>query len=153
MLTASVRKNPMTDPFGAAGMGQMLDRAMAVLNSIGADGSAAPRPEPVTIEGNGSGADGMVHVTAESPGHITGLVIEPRALRLGTEVLAEEISNAVNAALADLRSQAAATSVAPDLARLEEQLREVQANALHQFRAQNAALIEVQERIARQGGK
>ena len=143
----------MTDPFGAAGMGQMLDRAMAVLNAIGADGSAAPGPEPVAIEGIGSGADGMVHVTAEPPGQVTGLMIEPRALRLGTEVLAEEISNAVNAALADLRSQAAATSAAPDLARLEEQLREVQTGALHQFRAQNAALIEVQERIARQGGK
>ena len=83
---------------------------------------ATERGEPPA--GHGQAADGMVTVTA-SGGRLTNVEISPKAMRLPSQELAEALTSAVNAALADLESKYPALPVPPiDAAKLEAQLAE-----------------------------
>ncbi|WP_433180198.1 YbaB/EbfC family nucleoid-associated protein [Actinoallomurus sp. CA-150999] len=57
--------------------------------------------EVAGIRGRGEAAGGLVKVEALPGGGLTSLVIESRALRLGSEALAEAILEAVNQASGD----------------------------------------------------
>ena len=82
--------------------------------------SGQTESEPIEAEA----ADGLVHVAAKLPGTIE-LRIDPRAVRLGSEVLSIEIAKAANEALTKLRESVGAAA-AVDLQEVTEQLGELQ---------------------------
>jgi DNA-binding protein YbaB len=62
-----------------------------------------PAIAPAALRGEGSAADGLIHVTVTYEGRIDRLHLDPEVLRLGprrdAEALAGEIKHAVNAAI------------------------------------------------------
>ncbi|WP_345577143.1 YbaB/EbfC family nucleoid-associated protein [Nonomuraea rosea] len=61
-----------------------------------------------TIRGTGSGADGRIVVNADHSGRIDSIDLHPRAMRLASEELSEELLRAVNAAQDDCVRQTSA---------------------------------------------
>jgi DNA-binding protein YbaB len=57
------------------------------------------------VRGHGEGADGLVRVTVTAAGRVTELRLDPRAMRLGSELLTEQILAAIRAAIADAEQQ------------------------------------------------
>ncbi|WP_327088939.1 YbaB/EbfC family nucleoid-associated protein [Nonomuraea sp. NBC_01738] len=57
------------------------------------------------IRGRGEAADGQVKAEVLPGGGLAGLRIDPRAMRLGADALAEAILAAANAAASDLTTQ------------------------------------------------
>ncbi len=111
-------------------------RAGAAADGAPADGAAAG------LLGTGVAADGQVRATARASGRLASIALEPRALRLGTQALGEQILLAVNAALDDLQAQAAAQAgPAADPAALAERMQELQDQSVRQMQlfAQNIA--------------
>ncbi|WP_262287455.1 YbaB/EbfC family nucleoid-associated protein [Micromonospora sp. MA102] len=141
----------MAQPVDPSGLGRVLSETMSALGrfTAGAAGETPPPPEGV-----GEAADGLVRVTAGTPGRITALTLDPRAMRLPSESLAEEIATAVNAALADLQEKAtAAVPGQVDLGSLGEQLRRIQEDAGRQLTTFTDALVQAQDRLSGQGGR
>ncbi|ADL44146.1 MULTISPECIES: YbaB/EbfC family nucleoid-associated protein [Micromonospora] len=138
----------MADPADPSGFGRVLSETMAALQRQTDAGEQVAPPEGV-----GEAADGLIRVTAGPPGQVTGLTLDPRVMRMASEALAEEIEAAVNAALADLREQAATAPGEVDLGSLGEQLRRIQADAGRQFSMFTDALMQAQDRLARQDGR
>lgn len=58
------------------------------------------------LRGKGRAADGRITVEVDRFGALTSLRIDPRAMRLGAEALAEAILSAVEQAVRDARAQA-----------------------------------------------
>lgn len=105
------------DPGGLTGP---LDQVMAAAKRVQEMQAGASDGEPITAEA----AEGMVKVSVKPPG-IAEVAIKPTAMRLGSQVLSEEISRAVNEAYAALREQAG-TDAAANLEELNEQLADIQ---------------------------
>lgn len=105
------------DPGGLTGS---LNEVMAAAKRVQEIQEAQSAGEPINVEA----ADGMVTVSVKPPG-AAEVTIKPQAMRLGSEVLAEQISLAVNEAYATLREQAGAGAVV-NLEELNEQLAEIQ---------------------------
>ncbi len=140
----------MAQPVDPSGLDRMLSETMSALGQFTA-GAETETPPP---EGQGEAADGLIQVTVGPPGRITALTLDPRAMRMASESLAEEITQAVNAAFADLQEKA--TTAVPgeiDLGSLGDRLRKIQEDAGRQLTAFTDALVEAQDRLARQGGK
>jgi len=57
------------------------------------------------IRGQGAAANGQVKAEVLASGALSGLRIDPRAMRLGADALAEAVLAAANAAAADLTTQ------------------------------------------------
>ncbi|MEU8111321.1 YbaB/EbfC family nucleoid-associated protein [Micromonospora sp. NPDC048947] len=129
-----------------------LNRSISeLLSTLGrGDAGGAAEAQPV-VQGVGEAADGMVRVVALPGGQIESVWIDPRMMRGASENLAEEIREATNAALTDLRSALAAATAAPDTTALLEQLREVQRSAVPQLQGIMDTLSGVQERLASGG--
>lgn len=141
----------MAHPIDPSGLGRLLSETMSALGQFSGGGPQADTAPP---EGHGAAADGMVQVTVGPPGRVTALTLDPRAMRMASGALAEEISRAVNEALADLQEQAAAAVPGQvDLGSLGDRLRQIQQDAGRQLTAFTDSLVEAQERLARQGGK
>ncbi|GAB3992558.1 hypothetical protein GCM10029992_01990 [Glycomyces albus] len=103
------------------------------------------RSEPVTAES----ADGRIRVTIGTDGRVTDFVIDPRLLREGSEVLADELKRAVNAAL-DERAEATQTDEpVPDLEAIDESIADIQDRSLRQFQAMSASISEVMAKLNR----
>jgi DNA-binding protein YbaB len=95
---------------------------------------AASEPDAAGVRGTGVAAEGQVRVTARASGRVESVELEPRALRLGTQLLGEQIALAVNAALDDLQVQAAAQAgPAADPAGLAERMQELQDQSVRQM--------------------
>jgi len=139
----------MAHPVDPSGLGRVLSETMSALGQFTA-GAESDAPPP---EGHGEAADGLVQVTVGPPGRITALTLDPRAMRMASESLADEVTEAVNAALADLQEKVTAVPGQVDLGSLGDQLRKIQEDAGRQFSAFTDALVEAQDRLARQGGK
>lgn len=105
------------DPGGLTGS---LNEVMAAAKRVQEIQEAQSAGEPINVEA----ADGMVTVSVKPPG-AAEVTIKPQAMRLGSEVLAEQVSLAVNEAYATLREQAGAGAVV-NLEELNEQLAEIQ---------------------------
>jgi hypothetical protein len=85
-------------------------------------------------EGYGEDADGMVAVTAVN-GRLSSVELNPRALRLPSEDLAEAFAAAANAALADMESKYQVPAYPSfDPGRLDAQLAEVEEQSARQMR-------------------
>ncbi|WP_026403502.1 YbaB/EbfC family nucleoid-associated protein [Actinomadura rifamycini] len=113
---------------------RMLTEARKALESM-RQGKAAPGTGGAeTVEGVGEADDGRVKVTAVSGGRLKKVEINPRAMRLPAEELGEHLVTAANAALDDLRSNAAdAAGPAVDIDRLNQQVEEIQNESLRQM--------------------
>ncbi|MFC0097724.1 YbaB/EbfC family nucleoid-associated protein [Micromonospora marina] len=138
----------MAEPADPSGFGRVLSETMAALQRQTDAGEQVAPPE-----GSGEAADGLIRVTAVPPGQVTALTLDPRVMRMASETLAGEIEAAVNAALADLREQSTTAPGEVDLGSLGEQLRRIQTDAGRQFGMFTDALMQAQDRLARQDGR
>ncbi|MBM7783625.1 YbaB/EbfC family nucleoid-associated protein [Tenggerimyces flavus] len=117
------------------------------------DGMREPRPADAAAEqvtGEGEAAEGKVRVVATLPGHVQSMTMDPRMMRLGSEAVCEALTEAVNAALADLRAKTTTGANAPvDLERLSGDLEAIQTESLQSMRTMFGALEDVMGRIDR----
>lgn len=128
----------------------MLSDARKTLESMRqAKEASADREAAEQIEGIGEAADGRITVTAITGGRITGVHIDPRAMRMGSEALGEELAIAVNAALDDLRAKAAgaAADQVVDVTALSKQVEQLQNDSLRQMSLLSQAIAENLARI------
>jgi DNA-binding protein YbaB len=97
-----------------------------------AEGDVADDPAQ-RLQGIGQAADGRVVATVRVGGTLESIELDPRALRGGTELLGQQFAEAINAALDDLRTNAAQEiggvdvdplTVADDLTRVQDELAE-----------------------------
>ncbi len=125
-----------------------LSRARQVLRDqrSGLAGTAeGADAEPV--RGTGEAADGLIRVVAER-GRLSNVVLDPRVMRLPSETLAEELSRAVNAALAELESKATAqASPVVDPAALEATLADLQDQSIRMMTRYTQSINEVMARF------
>ncbi|MFG2006600.1 YbaB/EbfC family nucleoid-associated protein [Spirillospora sp. NPDC048911] len=150
--------------FSGAELDRMLTDARKTLESMrkggggdkaaaapGAAGSAAPaRGDAPQVEGVGLAADGRVKATVSLGGRLKSVEMDPRAMRLASAALGEEIVVAVNAALDDLRTKAAAaaaTGDTVDTAALGKQVEEIQNQSLRQMELITQALNDTISKI------
>jgi DNA-binding protein YbaB len=132
--------------FGEDAIAQQLADARATL-SAAIKSPEANQIEPVTVEG----AEGLLRVTVGIEGRIDKFEFDPRVVRLGSEILFDEIKRMVNAAL-DERAEAIGTDEpVPDLEAINESVAEIQDRSLRQFQAMSASISEVMNKI--HGGK
>lgn len=99
-----------TDPFTTTGdeeLARLLrgyQRELAEIEDL--------RDRIASVEGRGEAAGGRVVVNVTQTGALAGVTIDPRAMRLGSEQLAEAIMEAASAATRDAEREARDT-VAP----------------------------------------
>lgn len=136
----------MSSPVDPSGLGKLLSDTMAALDQF-REGSDTDPPA-----GEGSAADGLIVVRTALPGRVTEISLDPRVMRLTSDRLAEELTEAVNASLADLQSRAGVPSGSADLGALGERLREIQESTGRQLSAFTSQLVEAQEMLARRAG-
>ena len=131
---------------GADDFEQALETSRRLLASL-PGGDAEGTPEGGVPEGYGEAADGLIRAVA-SGGRIDRVELSPRVLRMDSQTLAEEITRAVNAALADLRaSTAQARGV--DLAALQQQVRQAQDESVRRMALFTSAIQDAMARINR----
>lgn len=137
--------------FSSESLDQMLSQARAALESMrrGEQTDSSHDAEPV--EGHGEAADGRIKVTAVTGGRVSAIEIDPRAMRMGSQEMAEQMLVAVNAALDDLRARTTASTAAevPDLAALGRLAEDIQNQGLRQMELIRQS---VNDTIARLGG-
>jgi DNA-binding protein YbaB len=137
---------------GLAGFERLIADTRRALQEMRAGPTeAADAPE---IRGAGVAADGQVRVTARTGGRLESVQLDPRALRLGSQALGEQILLAVNAALDDLQAQAGTQARAPaaDPAPLTERMRELQEASVRQMYVFSQSITDAVERISRSAG-
>ncbi|KAB2348067.1 YbaB/EbfC family nucleoid-associated protein [Actinomadura rudentiformis] len=139
----------------------MLTDARKTLESMRKGGSAdQPAATPRTadsgtpgrgesMEGVGLAADGRVRATVMAGGRLKSVEMDPRAMRLASAELGEQIVVAVNAALDDLRTKAAAAPADElvDTAALGKQVEEIQNQSLRQMELITQALNDTISKI------
>lgn len=91
-------------------------------------------------------ANGQIRVTATLAGNVKVQIVDPRAIRLGAEVLGEEITKAVNEALTAAREQAGVPGNI-DLGGLAEKAEEIQKQSVAQLRSFMTSLTEAHTRV------
>ncbi|MGI5523790.1 YbaB/EbfC family nucleoid-associated protein [Micromonospora sp. CA-259024] len=126
---------------------QQTRQALASMRSTG----QAPADDGLDVQptrGTGSAAGGQVEVVAVGQ-RVESVTVDPRALRMGAEMLGEQIALAVNAALDDLRLQAGEAADAPpvDPVALGQQLDELQNESIRSMAAMTDALTDAVRRI------
>jgi hypothetical protein len=144
----------MSAPVDSSGLNGLLSQTMQVLGQLRGGGDGAESTEGADAEpllGFGESADGLIRVTAAAGGRLTELELDPRAMRLSSVQLSEQILLAANAALADLRDRVMDAAAGPNLDALATQLVEVQEESTRQMSTFLQALTDAQERIASQG--
>lgn len=93
-------------------------------------------------------AEGMVRVSATLAGKVKVDIVDPRAVRLGGTVLAEEITIGVNAALDKAREEAGLPG-AVDLDALTEKVEEIQQQSVQRLSSFMSTLADSHARIVR----
>ncbi|MET8526138.1 YbaB/EbfC family nucleoid-associated protein [Micromonospora sp. NPDC005172] len=124
---------------------QQTRQALASMRSTG------QVPDGLDVEparGTGSAAGGQIEVVAVGQ-RVESVTVDPRALRMGTEMLGEQITLAVNAALDDLRLAAGDPGDAPEVdpVALGQQLDELQNESVRSMAAMTDALTDAVRRI------
>jgi hypothetical protein len=132
--------------FGEDAIAQQLADARATL-STAIKSHETNQVEPVVVEG----VEGLLRLTLGTEGRVDKFEFDPRIMRIGSEVLFEEIKRMINTAL-DERAQAMGTDEpVPDLEAINESVAEIQDRSLRQFQAMSASISEVMAKI--HGGK
>lgn len=105
----------------------VLKETLELSKQVQAGQDAEPDDEEQVVER----AEGRIRVTAGAGGEI-GIALDPKAMRLGSEELAQELTSAVNEALASLREQQL-NAKNLDLDAINEQVAELQQKASAQL--------------------
>jgi hypothetical protein len=100
-------------------------------------------------EGVGAAMDGAIRVTAALPGLVTSLELDPKVMRSSSRELAHHVTEAVNAALADLRTQVAGAAVPVDPKALSAQVAQLQDESIRQMERFTSAIGQAIEQIRR----
>jgi DNA-binding protein YbaB len=129
-------------------MTRMVESTMRALDQAR---GAAPAEGDEELRGRGEGADGLIRVAALPGGRLADLELDARVMRMDSVTLAEQITVAANAALADLQDKMKAGMVGPDLNALANQLTEIQQESSRQMSTFMQSLVDAQERIANAG--
>lgn len=142
----------MVDESGASagGVDRLLEDTRRMLEQMRSGGEEPP--DPGELRGEGEAADGQVQAVAVAGGRLESLTVNPRAMRMGSEALCEQIVAAVNAALDDLRGKAAAQAVAAggvDPAALAEQMRDLHTESVRQMDMFTQGIRDALDRISR----
>ena len=100
-----------------------------------------------TVEVTAEAADGLVRVTLGETGLVTEVHIDPRALRLGSEELGDQLMAAVNDVLEQRTASAAADEPMPDLQAMTEVVERLQDEGLRQMRQITTEVTETMRRL------
>lgn len=114
-------------------------------------GSEEP-PDAGELWGLGEAAEGQVQAVAVAGGRLDSLTVNPRAMRMGSEALCEQIVAAVNAALDDLGGKVAAQAAAAggvDPTALTEQMRDLHTESVRQMEMFTQGIKDAVDRISR----
>jgi DNA-binding protein YbaB len=129
---------------------RLFEQTRRVLSSMRATGVAPDAEEAAEpARGTGSAAGGQVEVVVVGQ-RVESVNLDPRSLRMGAELLGEQITLAMNAALDDLREQTARSGAeAPDVdpAALGQTLGELQNESVRSMSAITEALGDAVRRI------
>ncbi|MEH1099934.1 YbaB/EbfC family nucleoid-associated protein [Micromonospora sp. CPCC 205561] len=127
---------------GESALEQQLAQARAALREVG--GTAAPRER---IESVAEAADGRIRVTLGTDGRVSAVDLDPRVLREGSEYLAAELRQAVNAALDGQDDGTGAAEPMPDLAAMTATIERLQDQGLRQMREISQAVSETMRKL------
>jgi hypothetical protein len=140
--------------FSGAEFDRMLQETRRVLESMGsgAPAESTPSTDGPSRKGVGEAADGRVKVSAVAGGRLEGLELDARAMRLGSQELAEQILVAVNNALDDLQARSAdqAAGVA-DPAALAARVQGIQDQGVRQMEEVNRSIADMIARFSTSG--
>lgn len=125
-----------------------LDRIFAdTRRALAAVRGDAPSTDAEPVEGQGSAQDDLLRVSVRAPGTVTQVHVDPRLMRLPSQELATSIAEAVNAALADLRTKVV---VAADAGALQGDLTELHQQSIRELErftsGLNAAVDQIRSR-------
>lgn len=115
-----------------------------------AQANASPEEDqavPVTVEA----AKGHVRVTLGVDGRVTEIQADPKALKEGTDFIAEHVLAALNEALDKRATMVSSDERVPDLNAINESLAEVQDTGVRQLQAMTASISEVMAKLNRNG--
>lgn len=129
---------------GESALEQQLAQTRAALREV--SGTAAPRERAESVA---EAADGRIRVTLGTDGRVSAIDIDPRVLREGSEYLAAELRQAVNAALDGQDDGAAATESMPDLAAVTATVERLEDQGLRQMREISQAVSETMRKLHR----
>jgi DNA-binding protein YbaB len=140
---------------GSGGLDRLLEDTRRVLDEMRSAGGEPPE-EGDELRGEAEAADGQVRAVAVAGGRLESLTVNPRAMRLGSEALCEQIVAAVNAALDDLRARTAERAAAAggaDPAALAERMRDLHAESVRQMDMFTQGIRDALDRISRSTGR
>lgn len=130
----------------SSGIADVLAQALQVAKE---GQRAQEEAESQTVEAEA--ADGQVRATVSLTGKVKVEIIDPRAIRLGAEVLSEEITKAVNAALEAARD-AVGVPGAVDLAELSGKIEQIQQQSTERLKSFMGGLADAHSQIIRASG-
>lgn len=114
------------------------------------EGMRSGNEEPAEpLSGEGTALDGRVRALAVSPGRIEELEMDARVMRDGSEAICEAMAEAVNAALEDLRTKAAAEVGSFNVQQVQDDVERLQAESLEAARSLFGAVHEAMSRLDR----
>jgi DNA-binding protein YbaB len=129
-----------------------LDRLLAQASQLLASVRTTTAAGGAERVGIGEAADGRVRASVGAGYKLTDLRIDPRAMRLESQALGEQIMQAVNAAVDDLREAGAAgAAVTPevDVGELVGRLEELRTDSVRQMAGFTQSMDEVLTRLSR----
>ncbi|MEV1331278.1 YbaB/EbfC family nucleoid-associated protein [Micromonospora costi] len=127
---------------GEDALEQQLAQARAALRDVGKGFTPPERTESVA-----EAADGRIRVTLGTDGRVSGIEIDPRVLREGSEYLADELRRAFNDALDGQTPGVDVTEPMPDLAAITSTVERLQDESLRQMRAMTQAISETMRKL------
>ncbi|MEV4469884.1 YbaB/EbfC family nucleoid-associated protein [Nonomuraea sp. NPDC049504] len=126
----------------------MISQALRTLAAVRSSGVPAEGPP---LQGEGQAAHGHVRATVVAGGRLASLSVDPRVMRGGSEAMCAEIVTAVNAAVDDLRAQAAerASDAAASSEEISATLLGLQQESVRQMERFTQSLNDVVARFER----
>jgi len=142
--------------FGVVGYDRLLEDTRRSLEQMRAPAQAQDAGQVTPATGTGAAADGQIEATVRSGGRLESLRMDPRALRMGSQALCEQIVLAVNAALDDLHAKAPDPApqgmVDVDTAALANRIGELQGQAVRQMSMFAQGITDALARIEQAAG-
>jgi DNA-binding protein YbaB len=111
---------------GAHEIDRMVADTRRLLSQLSADTTDPKQPAEAPQRGYGTAADELVKAEVSAGGRLEKVTIESKAMRLDSQTLGEQITEAVRAAQDDLLSRMPTTGALPGPDELGTQLDEVQ---------------------------
>ena len=146
----------MASDLGAVGFDRLLEDTRRSLRQMRAPVPAQGAEQAAPATGTGAAADGQIEATVRSGGRLESLRMDPKALRMGSQALCEQLVLAVNAALDDLHAKApdpaAQGTVDVDTAALADRIGELQGQAVRQMSMFAQGITDALARIEQAAG-